>query len=152
MSTVLLDTCAMIFVANGEAIDPKAQQKIMAAATSGGILVSPVSAWEIGLLSGKKGIVFQPDPRTWFQSFLAYPGVRLTPLTPEIAIASSFLPPLPAAALTAIGAGPGGSPLRGDPADRLLIATARALDVPIVTRDRAILTYAQAGLVRAIAC
>jgi len=111
-----------------------------------------VSAWEIGLLSGKKGIVFQPDPRTWFQSFLAYPGVRLTPLTPEIAIASSFLPPLPAAALTAIGAGPGGSPLRGDPADRLLIATARALDVPIVTRDRAILTYAQAGLVRAIAC
>ncbi len=152
MSAVLLDTCAMIFVANGEPIDPNAQQEIMAAAASGGILASPVSAWEIGLLSGKKGIVFQPDPRTWFQSFLAYPGVRLTPLTPEIAIDSSFLPPLPPAALTALGAGPGGSPLRGDPADRLLIATARALDVPIVTRDRAILTYAQAGLVRAIAC
>jgi len=149
MSTVLLDTCAMIFVANGEAIDPKAQQKIMAAATSDGILVSPVSAWEIGLLSGKKGIVFHPDPGAWFQTFLAYPGVRLTPLTPEIAVASSFLPPLPAAAT---GAAPGGSALPGDPADRLLIATARALDVPIVTRDRAILTYAQAGLVKAIAC
>src|SRR5258708_13275264 len=95
MSTVLLDTRAMIFVANGEAIDPKAQQKIMAAATSDGILVSPVSAWEIGLLSGKKGIVFQPDPSAWFQPFLPYPGVRLPPFTPPIPIPSSFLPPLP---------------------------------------------------------
>ncbi len=152
MSTVLLDTCAIIFVANGQAIHPNAQQAIMAATTSGGILVSPVSAWEIGLLSGKKGIVFQPDPRAWFQTFLAYPGVRLTPLTPEIAIDSSFLPPLPIAALAAISFGLGGRPLHGDPADRLLVATARSLDVPIVTRDRAILNYAQAGLVKAIAC
>ena len=152
MSAVLLDTCAIIFIANGQAIHRNAQQEIIAAAAGGGILVSPVSAWEIGLLSGRKGIVFQPDPTAWFQSFLAYPGVRLTPLTPEIAIDSSFLPPLPAAALTAIGTGSGGSPRHGDPADRLLIATARALDVPIVTRDRAILTYAQAGHVRVIAC
>src|SRR5258708_19763295 len=115
MSTVLLDTRAMIFVANGEATDPKAQQKIMAAATSDGILVSPVSAWEIGLLSGKKGIVFQPDPSAWFQTFLAYPGVRLTPLTPEIAIASSFLPPLPAAPLTPAGARPPRPPLPAHP-------------------------------------
>ena len=41
---------------------------------------------------------------------------------------------------------------RGDPADRLLIATARQLDVPIVTRDRAILAYAKAGHVKGIAC
>ena len=39
-----------------------------------------------------------------------------------------------------------------DPADRLLVATARALDVPILTRDRKILDYAEAGRVKAIAC
>jgi len=64
------------------------------------------------------------------------PGVRLAPLTPEIAIESSFLPP----------------PLHTDPADRLLIATARALQMPIVTRDSRILNYARAGFVEAIPC
>jgi PIN domain nuclease of toxin-antitoxin system len=68
--------------------------------------------------------------------FLAYPGVRLTLLSPEIAIESSFLPP----------------PMHGDPADRLLIATARALGIPIVTRDRRILNYAAAGFVAAVPC
>jgi PIN domain nuclease of toxin-antitoxin system len=43
-----------------------------------------------------------PDPKSWFSRFLDYPGVKLAPLTPEIAVASSFLPPLHA-----------------DPADRL---------------------------------
>ena len=69
------------------------------------------------------------------QRFLSNSGVRLTPLTPEIAIESSFLPRL-----------------HSDPADRLLIATARALGAPIVTRDRRILAYARAGFVAAIAC
>ena len=62
--------------------------------------------------------------------------MRLAPLTPEIAIDSSFLP----------------APLHNDSADRLLIATARALQMPIVTRDRRILAYAQTGAVAAIAC
>jgi PIN domain nuclease of toxin-antitoxin system len=39
-----------------------------------------------------------------------------------------------------------------DPADRLLVATARALDVPIVTRDRRVMSHAQAGLVAVISC
>jgi PIN domain nuclease of toxin-antitoxin system len=43
-------------------------------------------------------------------------------------------------------------PLHNDPADRLLITTARALDIPIVTRDRRILDYARAGAVAAVAC
>jgi PIN domain nuclease of toxin-antitoxin system len=43
-------------------------------------------------------------------------------------------------------------PIHKDPADRLLIATARSLNVPIVTRDRFILDYAEAGHVDAIVC
>jgi PIN domain nuclease of toxin-antitoxin system len=64
------------------------------------------------------------------------PGVRLAPFTPEIAIASSHLP----------------SPAHGDPADRLLIASARELNVPIVTRDARIKAYASAGHVQHIGC
>ena len=135
MTALLLDTCAIIFIAENQAIDPLARQQVTAASGSGGVLVSPISAWEIGLLATKRGFAFFPDPKAWFQSFMLNPGVRLTPLTPEMAIESSFLPPLHA-----------------DPADRLLIATARAMQVPIVTRDRQILAYAQAGVVMAIAC
>jgi PIN domain nuclease of toxin-antitoxin system len=138
MPGLLLDTCAIIFVAENQAIDQLARQEIIAASAVGGVLVSPVSAWEIGLLAAKRGFAFLPDPKAWFQSFMMSPGVRLTALTPEIAIDSCFLASSP--------------PVRADPADRLLMATARALNVPIMTRDRRILGYAQAGLVGAIFC
>lgn len=136
MPSLLLDTCAMIFIATGRVVAPGARQEVRAASIAGGILISPVSAWEVGLLSVKRGVPFHPDPKSWFQLFMAYPGVRLTPLTPDIAIESSHLP----------------QPLHSDPADRLLIATARALQIPIVTRDSRILNYARAGFVAAIAC
>ena len=136
MPALLLDTCALIFIAEGEPIEPKARRAVLAALLGEGVLVSPVSAWEIGMLAARKGIAFLPDPATWFRDFLDRDGVRLAALTPEAAIAASFL----------------ASPLHADPADRLLIATSRALDAPIVTRDRAILAYAKAGGVRAVGC
>jgi PIN domain nuclease of toxin-antitoxin system len=136
MASVLLDTCAILYVANGDPLQPGAKRQVVLATRGDGVLVSPVSAWEIGLLAARKGIAFLPDPAMWFQTFLGRSGIRLTPLTPAMAIASSFLPP----------------PIHGDPADRLLIATARALNVPIVTRDRLILAYATAGHVQAVSC
>src|SRR5690349_16342491 len=108
MPGLLLDTCAMIFIATGRAMTPRARQEVRAASTAGAILVSPVSAWEVGLLSARKGVPFRPDPKSWFQLFMTFPGARLTPLTPDITIESSFLP----------------QPIHPDPADRLLIATA----------------------------
>jgi PIN domain nuclease of toxin-antitoxin system len=138
MAALLLDNCAIIFIAEGKTIDQTARQQIKQASLDNGVFVSPISAWEIGLLATKRAIAFLPDPKAWFRLFLAYPGVRLTPLTPEIAIDSSFLPRP--------------QQLHADPADRLLIATARALDVPIVTRDRRILSYGQTGLLKIIPC
>jgi len=63
MSGLLLDTCAIIYVAENQAIDPTARQEIAAASVGGGVLVSPVSAWEIGLLAAKRGFAFLPDPK-----------------------------------------------------------------------------------------
>ena len=137
--SILLDTCAVIYVANGDSIKPGARSEIVRAALGKGVLVSPVSAWEIGLLgrAGRKHAVqFLPDAKTWFGRLMAQSGIRPAPFTAEIAIDSSNLP---------------GS-AHGDSADRLLIATARSLGVPIVTRDRHILAYSRAGHVMAIAC
>lgn len=136
---VLLDTCALIWFAGGEPLETYADDVIRAAALADGVFVSPVSAWEVGMLSRPKSgraLAFTPDPAAWFARFMSAPGVRPAPFTADIAIAASQLP----------------EPLHGDPADRMLIATARDLSMPIVTRDSKILGYARAGHVAAIAC
>ncbi len=132
---VLLDTCAVIWLANGDRMAPEAIAAILAAGRADGVLVSPVSAWEVGLLSRKR-LAFTPDARTWLVRVMAAPGIKAAPFTPEIAIGASCLP----------GA------LHGDPGDRLIVATARHLGVPVVTRDRRIGAYGAAGHVGVIAC
>ena len=85
---VLLDTCAAIWLANKDRMAPEAVRAIVAAGQSGGIFVSPVSAWEIGMLSrpgaGRAGVLaFSPDPLTWFQRLMAGPGIRARPVFPR---------------------------------------------------------------------
>jgi PIN domain nuclease of toxin-antitoxin system len=135
---VLLDTCAIIWMVEDAPLDGRARAAIRRAAASHTVLVSPVSAWEVGLLANRvsAGFAFQPSPVLWFQTLLARPGICLTPLTPEAAIQAASLP---------------GEPHR-DPADRLLIATARDLGAPLVTRDSRILAYAAQGHLDAISC
>ena len=137
MKAILLDTCAAIWLAGGERLSPEALDAITGAAVGRGVYVSPASAWEIGLLArAADGPAFRPDPTTWFARLMAAPGVKEAALTTEIAIAASRLPGAP----------------RGDPIDHLLIATARHLSLPIVTRDWRILAYAEADHVDAIEC
>ena len=136
---VLLDTCAVIWLANGDDMAQPALRAIVHAGLADGVYVSPVSAWEVGLLgspSRAEPIGFFPDPKTWFARVMAAPAIKPAPFTPDIAIDSSRLP----------------GQLHGDPADRLIIATARHLGVPVVTRDAKIQAYAAAGHVRVIAC
>lgn len=137
---LLLDTCALIWLINRTPIQPPALEEIERAARDDVLVVSTASAWEVGLLSRRigrsDGLQFTPDPKTWFVRALTAPGLRLAPLTPDISIDASHLP----------------GELHGDPADRLIIATARHLGAAIVTRDRKILDYAAAGFVGAIAC
>lgn len=104
-----------------------------------GIFVSPVSAWEIGLVAKRKSAgraYFLPDPKTWFDEVMKGEGIKPAPLTSSIAIDATYLP----------------ERLHGDPGDRLLIATARHLGYPIVTRDRKIEAYADLGHVGVIKC
>jgi PIN domain nuclease of toxin-antitoxin system len=134
---VLLDTHAILWFDTGAPMAPAAVEAIEAARQDGGVLVSPISAWELGMLAAKGRISFATDPAAWLSRFIDQPGVRLTPLTVSAAARSSALP----------GA------FHGDPADRLLVETARELETPFVTRDRRILEYARSSrYIRVVRC
>src|SRR5712671_6517376 len=100
------------------------------------VFVSAITAWEIGLLVSRNRLTLVARPERWFQRLLAIPGVKLADLSPDILIASSFLP---------------GEPPR-DPADRILLATAREFGARLVTRDRLLLKYGEDGQVSTVAC
>ncbi len=138
---VLLDTCAAIWLANGDPLPSAARDAILYAGLADGVYVSVTSAWEIGILGKPKpgraaDLQFLPDPKTWFARLMAGPAIKEAAITPAIAIDASYLP----------------GDLHGDPGDRLIIATARHLGVPIVTRDRKIIAYARSGLVGVVPC
>lgn len=131
----------MIWIANGDGLAAKSLSAVIDAGLVNEIFVSPVSAWEIGMLSKAKpgrnpALQFLPDPKAWFARFMAGPGIREVALTPDIAIDASDLP----------------GDLHADPGDRLIVATARHLGVPIVTRDSKIIDYAKSGFVEVVPC
>ena len=133
---MLLDTNATLYLGEGKPMRADAVAAIDAAASSATLLISPVTGWEIGLLVRKRRMSLSLEPLLWFRTFLSRSGARPTPLTAEAAITSSFLP----------------EPFHGDPADRMLVATARELGAALVTRDARILAYAEAGHLQAMAC
>jgi PIN domain nuclease of toxin-antitoxin system len=134
---LLLDTCAVVWVSERAKMRAEAVAAIDEAADAEKpIFVSLITAWEFGLLESRGRMPMTRSARSAFASFVRLPGIRTQELTADVLIDSSFLP----------GAPP------NDPADRLIIATARAHDLTIVTRDDAILAYAGEGHVRALAC
>jgi PIN domain nuclease of toxin-antitoxin system len=133
---LLLDTCAIIYLANDLPMERRSRSILSRATSRGEILVSPISAWEIGLLATKRRTQFLPDAKTWFGDFVASRAITIAPLTSETLIDSWSLP----------------GPFHNDPADRIIIATARALVASIVTRDERILDYAAKGHVQAVVC
>jgi len=112
-----------------------ARERIARAIDEESARVSVISLWEVGMLEAHKRISLTVDVETWTRQALSSPGLSLAPLTPDIALASSHLP----------------GEIHGDPADRMLIATARSFGATLVTRDRRILEYSQAGHVTTLA-
>jgi PIN domain nuclease of toxin-antitoxin system len=134
---LLLDTCATIWIANEQVISGEALGAIARAREWGeSIYVSPITAWELGLLVSRGRMNLLMPPERWFARLLQAPGLLLAEMPPELLIASSFLP---------------GAPPR-DPADRILAATAREYSYVLMTRDRPLLDYAEQGHIRALGC
>lgn len=134
---LLLDTCAAIWIANDQPIAKDARDAVVGALEAEEpVFVSPITAWEIGIMASRGRISLRMSPEKWFERLLEQPGVALADMSPRVLIASSFLP----------GAYP------KDPADRIIAATAREYGFCVVTRDRRLLAYAQSGYCRALNC
>jgi PIN domain nuclease of toxin-antitoxin system len=134
---LLLDTCAAIWISEGETISPAATLEISRAAAEGRpVYLGLYTAWERAMLSAKHHLTSPLPPKTWFDRFASRPEVEVVPLTSDILIDSCFLP----------------GEIHRDPADRILVAMARALDLTIVTRDRGILAYSAQGHVPTLRC
>lgn len=137
MTSLLLDTCAAIWVAEKQVISDQAIDALNDAFDKDEpVYVSMISSWEIGLLVARGRLPLSMDPLAWFERLLDIPGVRLADISPRILVGSSFLPGRPP----------------NDPMDRIILATAREGGYRLVTRDKHLLAYADDGHVQAIAC
>ena len=134
---LLLDTCAAIWIADSQPISIEASNAMSSAiAAHEPVYVSPITGWELGLLVSRGRLRLMTTPQRWFDQLMRAPGLKLANLSPDVLIASSFLP---------------GRPPR-DPADRIFAASVREYGYRLVTRDRLLLDYAKDGHIQALAC
>jgi PIN domain nuclease of toxin-antitoxin system len=108
--------------------------KINEAAKERQVLIAAISLWEVSLLEKKKRIIFKDNVLTWLNKALLHPGVMLCPLIPTVAAEAYALP----------------GTFHGDPADRIIVATARLENAVLITRDAGILRYGKAGHVKVL--
>jgi len=132
---LLLDTHTLVWSINeGPKLGKGAKEAIRVAGDDGRILVSAITPWEVSLLVSKGRLALQADVMDWVRDALRIPGLTLAPLEPEIAVASTRLP----------------FEMHPDPADRILVATARHLGATLVTADKALLELARNGHFKAL--
>ncbi len=122
---ILLDTHIWIWWVGGSASLAPRHAQLIAQHADAGIGVSVISCWETAMLIARERLVVDRPARQWIDDALAYPGVRLVELTPQIAVESTQLP----------------AEFHRDPADRILVATANALHCALLTADARIVSY-----------
>lgn len=129
---ILLDTHVWVWwVHQDDRLSTKARSFISQHETRH-IGVSAISCWEVAKLV-ERGRLRLPMPTDhWLHAALAYPGVRLLELSPDISTDACSLP---------------GS-FHSDPADQIIVATARHHGSALVTMDQRILSYAHVPLAR----
>lgn len=129
-SALVLDTHVFLWLLAGDpALPGKTREAIAAAARRGEVLVPAIVPWEVAMLAARGRIVLAEPVAEFIAHGLGLPGIRLTPLAPEVAVEAVALP----------------GDFHKDPADRMIVATARVLGAALVTFDQAILDWAAKG-------
>jgi len=122
---IILDTHIWVWwVDDSQQLRDRQRQTIQDHVQSG-LGVSAISCWEVAKFVEYGRLELACAVEEWMEQAMAYPGMQLLELTPQIAIESTKLP--------------GG--FHRDPADQILVATARVYDIPLLTADRRILQY-----------
>ena len=123
MTTALLDTHVLIWWLNDlTRLSPQQREVVEAATPDAPLHVSDISLWEVAMLQGLGRIRLELPLREWLDRAVAPPLVRRQGISPAIAAEVAALP----------------DSFHRDPADRILVATARVLGATLLTNDRRI--------------
>ena len=122
---IVLDTHIWVWWVHADAQLSNANHTYLQTHEAQGLGVSIISCWEIAKLVEYNRLKLPNPVADWLDQALAYPGVRLLDLTPHIAVESTQLP----------------SAFHSDPADQIIVATARVHNCPVMTVDTKILAY-----------
>ena len=122
---IVLDTHIWVWWVHGDPTLSASTRALLDASEQTGLAVSAISCWEVAKLVERGRLILPCPVADWLPQALAYPGVQLVELSPRICVESTQLP----------------GEFHRDPADQIIVATARVLDAPIVTVDDKILTY-----------
>ena len=117
LRSAVLDTHVWIWMSSG---DPRVREL---AGFLGKPVVSAISVWEVSMLAAKGRVDLKPDALTWIEENVRLP-VELEPIHPAICVESSLL-----------------EDFHGDPADRMIVATALVLGLPLITADGTIIKW-----------
>ncbi len=125
--TALLDTHVLIWWLNDRnRLSPDQREVVGSAGAQSPLLVSDISLWEVATLHGLGRIRLSLPLRDWLDKAVAPPLVRRHRISPAIAAELAALP----------------DSFHRDPADRILVATARVLGATLLTQDRRIVDAA----------
>jgi PIN domain nuclease of toxin-antitoxin system len=122
---LLLDTHVWKMLLDGDRFAPRVISRVEKAARIGTLYVAAVTVWEIAMLAAKGSLKLNAPTLSWITQAVHASRVTVFPLEPEIAVDAAELPLF-----------------HGDPADRMIVATARHLRATLLTRDVKILDYA----------
>ena len=122
---ILLDTHIWVWwVSGNERLSNEDVQRIQDSEEEG-LGISIISCWEVAKKVQVGKLALDRPILDWIEMALAYPGMRLIDLTPAIVAESTQLP----------------GDFHKDPADQIIVATARILNLTLLTRDAKILDY-----------
>ena len=134
-AVIVVDTHVLIWAVQGDPrLGSAADRHLEERERDGRVGVSAITPWEIALLTERGRLRLDRDVAEWIDAVLELPAIRLLPIEPAIGVGSVRLP----------------GPFTSDPADRLIVATARHHGTRLLTADRAILDYGAAGHVRTV--
>ncbi|MFQ3224320.1 MAG: PIN domain nuclease of toxin-antitoxin system [Lentimonas sp.] len=120
---ILLDTCALIWLANEPELLTEGQKEALS--TSENVTISAVSSAELACLEQRGRITLDRHWKLWFDHFTTSNNIRILDVNYEILTEAYSLP----------------APFHRDPCDRIIVGTARHLSLEIITGDRKINDY-----------
>jgi PIN domain nuclease of toxin-antitoxin system len=122
MRPILLDTHVWIWLSIGDlqSLSVQAQQSL----SGGPRWISAISCWELAKLVERRRLGFTIPTLSWMRRSLSENHIRIAELTPEIAVESTNL-----------------QGFHRDPADQIIVATSRILEMPVVTVDQRIIQF-----------